>query len=363
LCRDWLNGQNPAFTAAGRVNVTTFTFDMNNTNPRLYAVDIGVTNQASPVETVSFSYISGSGHAVVFALSGAGSERDLVRPIPVTGYNVDLVVEATSTQPDPLIGFTTATMDDGEANMGNTWYEAGYYPPAPTTGLPAAGSWITSETSPDHRFALAESFTSNNVVLLDAARPDAALIPTEAARYSALSFLTSAGHGPVTNRCVVNHADGTSETNAIISPDWLDARPMAFCGNGRVKIGKRLVDKINANNPRLFAVDCKLNNITSPVTNILMSFIGGGLNSHAAIFAVSGAGNSEPPTGRRARLLITPGNAGTWIISSTEPGRLQSTTELKGFETVWTDEGAISGAVTIPQVVKQPVKFYRVMSP
>jgi hypothetical protein len=319
-----------------------------------------VTNRASPIESVNFGHISGNGREVVFAISGSAFEGEPVGPIRVSGYNVDMVVEAGSTQPDPLTGFTTATMEDGEANAGNTWYEAGYYPPAPTSGLPAPGSLITSETAPDHQFRLAASFTDNNAVVLDTEKSRANLTPVTQEHYSALSFLTSAGHGPVTNRCVVSHADGTAQTNTFVSPDWLDSAPMALCGNGRVKVGKRLVDNVNADYPRLFAVDFDLKNTVSPITNLLVGFLGGGLYSHSAIFAVSGMDHPVQPPAQQAFLSISSAGPGNWIISSSAPGELQSTDVLKGSDTLWSIEGPITISVTITQT--QQTRFYRVVS-
>lgn len=363
VCRDWLtSATTQAYTAGGRVNVTTYTFELNNNTPKLFAVDVALTNNFSPLVSIDFNYTTGSGREVVFAVSGGQFAGDPVRPIPVTGYNADVVVEASSTRPEPLSGYTTATMDDGIANAGNTWYEQGYYSPAPDTGLPPAGSQITSAMAPDHQFLLAPSYAGNNVVLLDALHPQATLLPQIAGKYSALSFLTSAGHGPVTNKCIVSYKDGSSETNLLISPDWFDPAPMAYCPNGRVKVGRRLVDHINSDSPKLFAVDFKLANTSSPITNLSMTFIGGSQTAHAAVFAVSGADNSIVPPAQRPTLALAAGAGGTYILTSTRAGRLQSTTQLNGSDTVWTDEGVISTTCSIVPSSSQRAKFYRVVS-
>src|SRR5262249_25168032 len=182
------------------VNVSTFTFDMDPSNPRLYATDVALNNTSSPVTSIDFGYMGGTGHRVIFAVSGSTYASDPFSPITVTGFNQDVVVEADSTYPATLIGSTTAASEDGTANSGNTWYEQGYYTPAAATGLPAAGARITSGADPDHHYQLAASYTNNNAVLIDAENPSATILPLSPAPYAALSFLTAAGHGPVTNR-------------------------------------------------------------------------------------------------------------------------------------------------------------------
>jgi hypothetical protein len=203
---------------------------------------------------------------------------------------------------------------------------------------------------------LPPNYTNNNAVLLDATSTDAALIPVAPASFSALSLLTAAAHGPVTNRCIVNHADGTLETNSFISPDWYDAAPPAFTANGRVSISTKLVDAVNAGSPRLFSADLPLADAASPVTNIVLTFIGGGYDAHAVVFAVSGAVGTSP----RPTLSIAPGAGGKWVIHSTLPGQLQYTTALDGINTVWHDEGPIAATVTNTPSPAEPLKLYRV---
>jgi hypothetical protein len=253
-------------------------------------------------------------------------------------------------------------MDDGSANSGNTLYEQGYYPPAPLTGLPPAGTTVTAVTAPDHHYTLAPDYTGSNVALIDTANASANLTPALPARFARLSFLTSAGHGPVTNRCIVQHLDGSSETNHFVSPDWFDSAPAALSVHGRVKLSQKLVDSLDGNGPSLFAADLSLVNTRSPVTNLVVSYAGGGLNSHAVIFAASGTDVSAPPL-VAAKLWVGGSPDAGWMIYATAPGRLQSTTALDGDRTVWKDEGQITTAVRINPAQSERTRFYRVVSP
>lgn len=362
VCFDWNNGPNAAYTAGGRVNISTFAFDRDPGNPRLYANDIALTNTGSPVTSIDFDYVSGYGHEVIFAISGCTGASQPFTPLLFTGYNQDIVVEASSTLPGFLSGFTTATMDDGAANSGNTVYEQGYYPPAPLTGLPPAGATITAANAPDHHFTLASSYTSNNAVLVDAINATASLKPVAPPRCARLSFLLAAARGPVTNRCVIQHLDGTAETNRFVAPDWFDTAACAFAINGSVKLTRRFVDTRQANGPSLFAADVNLANTASPITNLVVSYAGGGLDAHATIFAVSGSDAGSPPV-QPGRLTVERATDGAWVIHSTSPGRLQSTTKLEGARTVWKEEGQISTTARLNPALADAPKFYRVVSP
>src|SRR5882672_8184175 len=90
-------------------------------------------------------------------------------PIALTSgsYNQDVVVENTAPAPVVAGGYTTASMDNGVANTGFSWYEQGYNTANPTTGLPIAGSIFTHQNAADHQYQMAASYASNNAVLLD----------------------------------------------------------------------------------------------------------------------------------------------------------------------------------------------------
>ena len=227
----------------------------------------------------------------------SGSKGAEFTPIAVTGYNEDIVVEAGGAHPGALTGATTATMETGTNNTQNTWYEAGYVPWAPATGLPAAGSTITNLSAPDHRYLLASSYAGNNAALLSSTTPAATLKPSSPASFPGLSFLTAAGNGPVTIGCSIHHSDGSVETNFFTSPDWVAWAPTAFIANGRVNVSSATLSSLITNNPKLYASDIPLANTTSPVTSIGLTFAGGSASANVAIFALSGGSSSLSLTG------------------------------------------------------------------
>jgi len=360
-CPDWLSSFNQAYIASGRVEVNAFTMDGLNLNyPALFSRDISLSTTNNPVTQIDFAFVSGNAHNAIFAVSGSTNQVDPFTPVTVTGFNADLVVESTAARRESLVNATTASMDAGYLNYGKTWYEKGYYPLSPGTGLPGAGSILTNVTTPDHRYLLPPNYSSNNAAVFDNDFPTASLTPLTPAAYFALSFLCAAGHGPVTNQCVVYHANGSTETNTIVIADWFDASPAAYISNGDIDMNNRTIDSAGANNPRLYAVDVPLANTVSPVTNVLFIFKSGAANSHTAIFAMSG--QTSQGTVTRPTLSISKTSGNNLQLTTSHPGRLQSTTALNGTNTSWQDEGTISSTLTIAPAPGVSGKFYRVLA-
>ena len=139
-------------------------------------------------------------------------------PLAPASFNHDVVVESAA--PASLSVAVNATQDAGTNKTGNTWYSIGYNAAAPTTGLPAAGSVVAATNVASHSYLMPPDYHTNNVVLVGHnGGGDTPLIPfgrltlTTPAPFASLSFLTSAGNGPVLVGYVVNYADASSESN------------------------------------------------------------------------------------------------------------------------------------------------------
>ncbi len=238
-------------------------------------------------------------------MSGQVSTGGSFTPLAVSGFNRDMVVENVSlvtkyTQPARLNGYTTVSMDGGTNNRGNTWYERGYYALFPNSGLPPAGSSITSLNLPDHYYQMPASYAANNAIYVDAAHPVANVTPVTPARYSALSFLSATAHGNVTNQCVMQYSDGTSETNKLTSLDWFNNNPYAYRALGRVDLNNQTVNEDpgrNGTNPRLYEAQFALNAAPGvTLTNILLTFLGApDPDARMVVLAVSGTAGAVAP--------------------------------------------------------------------
>ena len=292
---DWFNNTPVAYTANGRCDVQARTFDnIGAGNPRLYTKDLTLGNASSPVTSIDFTRSGSGGHGAIFAVSGSsGAQFD---PIAFTGYNKDMIVEAGAQELPPAGLYTTASMDTGTANTANGWYVKGFNTAQLTTGLPAAGATIASAAALDHQFTFATNYAANNVVYVDAATAGT-MIWAVPAKHSALSFLASAGHGPVVVDYTVNHADASVESGTFAVSDWFNGTPVAYNANGRIDVVSGLFNNVSAGNPRLYTVDVTLNNTVSPVTSVNLTFDGANTNANGvvAFFAVSGTGGSIAP--------------------------------------------------------------------
>ncbi len=358
---DWFNAATPIYTASGRFNPVSLALNnVGEANMKLFNNDITLANTTSPVTSIQFDYVSG-GRAMIFAVAGQATAGGTFSPVAVTGYTADGVVEASAFRfPNPLYTSTTATMDGGtnftggNANL-NTWYERGYYRNRPETGLPPAGSTITSFSLPDHHYQMPATYTGNNAIFVDSNSPVANLTIASPAAYSALSFLSTCANGGagVTNQAIMQYADGTSETNTFISYDWFANLPYAFTASGRTDVNRRTVNAVGSTNPKLFEAQFALGNTTSPVTNVVLRFLSAAsVNARLFVFAVSATAGSVPPI--IASTTITPASTyegsnvvfNAVITGGTEPISYQWQKGTNGVFVNVVNGGNISGATT-----------------
>lgn len=300
---DWFNNT-PFYTSNGRFNPQTLGFSNvgdATPNPRLLTNDIALVNNTSPVTSIDFSYTSGGGRAMIFAVAGQTTVGGAFSPAIVTGFNADGIIEASVARyPHPLYTATTASMDGGTNNTGTTWYERGYYHYMPNAGLPAAGSIIDSLAQPDHHYKMPTNYAANNCIFVDVAHTNANITFASPQTYSALSFLSCTANGSVTNQAIMQYADGTSETNTFISRDWFDQTPVAFYGYGRVNLDTRTLQSDQGRtatpNPRLYEAQFALGNTGSAVTNVILKYLNPtNSNGRAYVFAVSATAGAVPP--------------------------------------------------------------------
>jgi hypothetical protein len=359
---NWYSNLDPACTGYGRVNTTSFVLsDVNSYNPKLYSVDVKLVNVFSAVIKAELSLSEGIGHTAIVAVSGTPIGAGPFVPIEISGYNEDIVVESDAIKPGFMETNTTATMDNGPLNRAFTWFERGYNPMSPQSGLPAAGSTITSTSDALHQFVMPPTFEGLNAILLDRTCTSAEVPLPVPACYSALSFLTASGQGTTTNRCVIFHADGSAETNRIVSPYWLGDTPGAFLTGACVSVSTRLVDLRNVGAPQLYAVDVLVANRASKVTSLILSPEAPAANTHAVMLAMSGLpGTATPPVRPLLTLFRTATNS--LVMRSTVSGRLESTLS-PSIKTSWIPLATISTNLTLPINPVDKSRFYRVVVP
>lgn len=322
-------------------------------NPRLYYRNVALANTTSPVTNITLTLGTGggTGHVGVMAVSGSTDNVNYA-PIAVTGYTVDVVVEATASKPVAMTNFTTVSMDGGTNNNGATWYEQGYHPFLLTSGLPPAGSTITSLALSDHHYQMPASYSANNCIYVDSNHPVANVTFATPAAYSALSFLSATAQGNVTNQCIMQYADGSQETNVFVSRDWFFNQPYAYTSRGRINLDNKTFDSVGGDNPRLYEAQFVLGNTGSAVTNVVMEWIGGSERSRAVILAVSATAGAVSPILGEAPTNVLTGEGGNAAFSATVAGGTEPFTFVWQFSPDGTtysdlaDNAQVSGATT-----------------
>src|SRR5262245_26773666 len=156
----------------------------------------------------------------------AGTARAAFSPIALNpaSFNHDPVVEASA--PGSLNAAVNVTVDGGTNKNGNTFYERGYNPAAPTTGIPPAGSLVTNYLL-DHIFVMPPDYHVNNVIMVghnNGGRTpllnSGTLTLTTPTAFTALSFLATSGNGPVTVAYTIHYSDTTTESGTFVALDW-----------------------------------------------------------------------------------------------------------------------------------------------
>jgi hypothetical protein len=305
---DWFGRANPAWTANGRVTAPDFAFaNVNGDNPRLNSSEFALANTTSPVVSISFYYTTGGAnvHNVIMAVSGGATTNGPFAPITVTGYTFDMVVEAAAPVRGVILDTlgapaTTQTMDS-DANTSNTWYERGLNqnnPPsigtnAAFSGLPAPGSTITGPNG-IYTFVMPPSYKAPNAAYFNTPlTPTLTITPATPTAATVLSFLGGSGGGQANLGYVVHHQSGATQTGTLPILDWFNGATPIFSARGRVSADTGVFNAVGSVNPKLFAADIVLQNTTSPVTSVDLSYTATG--PRPAIFAMSGSTTDELP--------------------------------------------------------------------
>ena len=266
------------------------------------------------------------------ALVGASISQAAYLPIPITigSYNQDLIVESNTTPRLDVV--TTATVDQGTNNGANTWFEQGYDTANPANGLPLANTVFTAISNANYTFRAPPTYAGPNGILIDTVITNGTFTLTSPAAYTLLSFLGSGGNGGDVIGVRVNHADGTFEVGSFGCPDWFGGSGVAFIAGGRCQNPVTFTTETDGDNPRIYFRDVALTNTTSPVTNILLSYVSGQASSHNDILGVSGA---TTPGGPVAPIAVT-GYTYDFVVeaSAAKRGRVVTPTIVDGTN-VW----------------------------
>jgi len=198
-------------------------------------------------------------------------------PIAVTGYNYDVVAEAT-----PAATTTNIAMDGSDYVLYSQNYGTSF---GTGTGLPNSGL-ITSGSS---TYQLA-SYTSDNCIFLSTGQTDSLELSTPAS-YSSLSFLGLSTEGAGTVLFVIKFTDGSATVVPSTNlPDWFNGANAVTGGFDRTGRTGDTPD-YNSFQPYLYRINAHLScaDQAKMVQRILIINTTSSASIKTAIFAVSGA--------------------------------------------------------------------------
>jgi hypothetical protein len=262
------------------------------------ALSVGAETSSGKAQTASCSQALQSETATVIAdfttvmrdiLSATGAIQFLPspvqEPIALTGFNQDVIVEASAT--DPSLA-TTVPFDGSGKGGNNVWYEEGFGgPSAGNTGLPPSGSTFTSLANPQVSFTM-QPYTASNVAYMPAAHSTVTLSLSSPGSFRSLNFLAAAAFGAANITATLNFADGSTTSTTLSVPDWFNGANAAWLTAGRIQRSTGASISFSPTNPRLYEFDYLLNPAdTFKVLNSVTFLENAG--NESGVFAISGA--------------------------------------------------------------------------
>jgi hypothetical protein len=224
----------------------------------------------------------------------------IFRPIPLTGWNTDVVFENSASSAATSFDHPNQRPSDYPLYA---WFESGLQ--GHTDGLPPARQ-IASVADTKVVFQL-QPYTTNNVLLLSAAKPSGKLVLVEPSAYRVLLILAAAGGGDATVTVQLHFSDDTdSDPITCEVPDWWTGaesrltRTPAITGLGRSN-GKQGFEYEDHGDDAFALYQSKIDLTTLGLhrkTILSIGFNKRGGGATAGVFAISGQSSksSDSPT-------------------------------------------------------------------
>ncbi|QDU57512.1 PEP-CTERM sorting domain-containing protein [Aeoliella mucimassa] len=149
--------------------------------------------------------------ALFFSAISGSTATGATIPVSVSGFNADVVVEATATPDfdDDASGF----------DVPNNWalYESGLA--GGSAGLPAGGSFVSDTYGTSFQMA---DYSENNALLLTSTFPVGQLMLDTPEAYTSIHVLAGSTNSGTMGSMVVMYTDGSAMVSDYGAPDWFN---------------------------------------------------------------------------------------------------------------------------------------------
>lgn len=221
--------------------------------------------------------------ALAPAIALASIAPAYMTPIPVSGWNRDLVVESTAVGP-PFTNYAS----DMNAGEGNAFYQTGL--PTYAWGLPPSGLFVSMVG--DNTIYQFQPYTASNALVLSPSTglTSATLTLVNPATYAQIAVIAHSGNGTnTTGTLTLTFADNSQLATNYLAPDWFNnTTNVAWFGSGRVALTNGS-DTGGLVNPRWYQTTINIASMMGATNKPLSSItFGKTLARSTAIYAVSG---------------------------------------------------------------------------
>ncbi len=216
-------------------------------------------------------------------LASAAPAPAIMTPIPVTGWNRDVVVENTAVGP-PWTNYAQE-MNAGE---GTAFYQTGLT--SLSWGLPPANAFVSMVG--DGTIFTFQPYTANNALILspDTGLTSGTLTLATPAVYAQIAVVAHSGNGTnQTGTITLYFSDSTSVTTSLFAPDWFNGSSnICWFGAGRLPLTSAS-DNSGLENPRWYQTTVNIASLLGTTNKPLVSVTFGKAQAKTtAIYALSG---------------------------------------------------------------------------